>query len=192
MTNIDRSTKKSSPPPQALGVAPPIIIDELVGVVDVTPPPSPSESMVEMATLMYTEHDRIDNIENGVTQTIDPIIPQKEKTVKPTPCSLIKIETPPKIYQNKPARLPAIQRHDTIPLPPVDCLSIDPKLFHMLLEISKGSGIVKASDPVAQPNVYIKCRLFCLKTPVQSEVFTNTRDPTINFKQVCIKISNSL
>lgn len=153
--------------------------------IELTPPTSPSDSMMELATALACVSKDIDQ------PNLDPAVPpitchQSPNNPRPPPPPQINIQLPPPV--NYP---PGPQKSLNIPRPPVtlvNCSTKEPELFHLLLEVHEGSGLMKSSDPTAPPSTYIQCRLFCLETPVQSKTFHETNSPKINLKQVSINI----
>lgn len=148
---------------------------------EMTPPLSPSDSMMEVMTLTCINETETKETNFHIPEeNVSFNSPRRDK-----PSVRIETQTHVPIPKNQTmTRLTT--RRDNIPLPTVDHFSLDPELFHILLEISEGSGMLKSSDPVAMPSVYFKCRLFCLETPIRTNTFNETRDPKINFKQVSI------
>ena len=171
-----------------------------MGVVDVTPPISPSDSMLEAATLMC-----IDGVGNNVLEDVSftnnesqynqPLIETECRSIpirnrNQTGADKNRIESenramtvPP---ENRAVTVLAPYHNRLLSLPTVNHSSRDPELFHILLELSKGSGIYKSSDPATLPSVCVQCRLFCLSVPINSKIFPGTREPNINMKQVLI------
>ncbi len=174
-----------------------------MSVVDVTPPLSPTDSMLEAATLLSINEEDVDwnesqnchNNNNAVNHNSQPFIEtglpignrnqavQHQNRIQ-TVHHQNGVQTVPSEHRNEAVSILYHSKLPLLSLPEVDCSSKDPELFHILLEISKGSGIYKSSDPVSLPNIYIQCRLFCLKSPINTKVFHGTQNPSIDMKQV--------
>ena len=61
---------------------------------------------------------------------------------------------------------------------------VPPLLYHLLLEIDEGASLFLSSQPDTLPNVYLVCKLYCMKVPLTTGVMWRTRKPQFNIKQV--------
>ena len=154
--------------------------DELE-LVDMTPPISPSESMLYVESVdeegfQLSEHTDIREMEK--TEIIHKsIIPDS------TPFSLMKNRNGTKHFHISQCTCKQCHISD-IQTTPLETSQQDPQVLHVLLEIPKGSDIFRSTDPVNPPNVFIVCRMFCTKTPLRNGIHWRTREPIFDFKQV--------
>ena len=57
-------------------------------------------------------------------------------------------------------------------------------LFHILFQLDEGRNMFLPSDPDAVPNIYVICKLYCMKTPLCTGIYWRNRMPQFNIKQV--------